>query len=117
MRTAPLRRRPVSQAAVYLAFYESLSRSLLLQPWWASHVVFALLIAGALGDAAGSVLRLPAEVLAKRLQTGTVATKQDGPASLFADTPLDEWLDSWGAILSRDMPFGGLQVCWAPGIL
>lgn len=99
-------------AAVYLAFYESLSRSLLVQPWWASHVVFALLIAGALGDAAGSVLRLPAEVLAKRLQTGTVATKQDGPGSLFADTPLDEWLDSWGAILSRDMPFGGLQVAF-----
>ena len=51
-------------AAVYLALYESLSRSLLAQPWWASHVILALLIAGALGDAAGSVLRLPAEVLA-----------------------------------------------------
>ena len=77
-------------------------------------MIFALLIAGALGDAVGSVLRLPAEVLAKRLQTGTVAAKQDGPGALLADTPLHEWLDSWGVILSRDMPFGGLQVCWPP---
>ena len=45
-------------------------QALLQDAWWSSHWLLAVLVAGALGDACGSVLRLPAEVVAKRLQTG-----------------------------------------------
>jgi hypothetical protein len=57
-------------AAVYLALYESFSQTLLLNEWWASHWLLTVIVSGALGDAFGSVLRLPAEMVAKRLQTG-----------------------------------------------
>ena len=80
-------------AAVYLALYQCLSQALLADEfgWWASHATLALLVAGAAGDAAGSVLRLPAEVACKRLQTGVAA---GGDA-----------LQALG-----DVPLGGLQV-------
>ena len=71
-------------AAVYLALYQCLSQALLADEfgWWASHATLALLVAGAAGDAAGSVLRLPAEVACKRLQTG-VAAGGDHPSELL----------------------------------
>ena len=74
-------------AAVYLALYQCLSQA---------------------GDAAGSVLRLPAEVACKRLQTG-VAAGGDALQAL-GDVPRSDWLASWAAILARDVPLGGLQV-------
>lgn len=97
-------------AAVYLALYQCLSQALLADEfgWWASHATLALLVAGAAGDAAGSVLRLPAEVACKRLQTG-VAAGGDALQAL-GDVPRSDWLASWAAILARDVPLGGLQV-------
>ncbi len=97
-------------AAVYLAFYELLSRSLLSDPysWFASHTMITFCLAGAAGDAAGSVLRLPAEIVCKRMQTD--ASTSVGEALI--GTSLDGWLVSWAAILSRDVPMGGLQVAF-----
>ena len=48
---------------MYLALYESFSQTLLLHDWWASHWLLTVIVAGALGDACGSVLRLPAEMV------------------------------------------------------
>ena len=48
---------------MYLALYESFSQTLLLHEWWASHWLLTVVVAGALGDACGSVLRLPAEMV------------------------------------------------------
>ena len=49
--------------AVFLAISESLSHTLTLQyPWFASHLTLTLLLSGAVGDAIGSIFRLPAEV-------------------------------------------------------
>ena len=95
---------------MYLALYQCLSQALLADEfgWWASHATLALLVAGAAGDAAGSVLRLPAEVACKRLQTG-VAAGGDALQAL-GDVPRSDWLASWAAILARDVPLGGLQV-------
>jgi hypothetical protein len=69
------------------------------------------MLAGAAGDAAGSIFRLPAEVLCKRMQThaGEVA-EGNGVLATLASTPRGAWAASWAAILSRDVPFGGLQV-------
>lgn len=95
-------------AAVYLALYESFSQTLLLNEWWASHWLLTVIVAGALGDACGSVLRLPAEVVAKRLQTGASPSVRDA----LLEQSLAEWLSAWGAILARDVPMGGLQVAF-----
>ncbi len=89
-------------AAVYLAVCESMSQSMLSQSgWWASHVTLALLISGAIGDAVGSVLRLPAEVVCKRMQTDTLAAGDTSAHGLAA---------SWLAILYRDVPMGAIQI-------
>ncbi|EOD31858.1 hypothetical protein EMIHUDRAFT_112543 [Emiliania huxleyi CCMP1516] len=53
-------------AAVFLMVSEELSRTLAYSsPWFASHLAatLTLMLSGAVGDAAGSVLRLPAEEL------------------------------------------------------
>lgn len=94
-------------AAVFLALSEQLSRSLAVSsPWFASHVTITLLLSGAIGDACGSVLRLPAEVVCKRLQTGSTARWQHA----LEDTSFDSWMASWATIVARDVPMGGLQI-------
>ena len=95
-------------AAVFLAVSETLAHSLALQsPWFASHVTLTLLFSGAVGDAVGSLLRLPPEVLCKRLQTSAT------DACWFdqvAEVDKESWMTAWSAILYRDVPFGGLQI-------
>jgi len=93
-------------AAVFLALSEQLRAALAINPWFASHLTFTLLLCGAIGDACGSILRLPAEVVLRRLQMGTATDWTDA----LADTPLDSWKASWAAILYRDVPMGGLQI-------
>jgi len=61
-------------AAIYLAVCEQLSQSLSTNAWFASHLTLTLLLAGAIGDAVGTVVRLPAEVACKRLQTGCASS-------------------------------------------
>jgi hypothetical protein len=87
-------------AAVFLAISEELSRVLSSSPWFASHLTVTLLVSGAVGDAVGSVLRLPAEVVCKRQQTGSDYCW----FSAFGDTSAESWLTSWSAILIRDVP-------------
>jgi len=71
----------------------------------------ALLLAGALGDAVGSVVRVPTELVNKRPQRGLNDTI-DGAIR-------DQWLNKagaektlapWGKVLLRDMPHGAVQV-------
>lgn len=98
-------------AAIFLALSEELSRSLSLSsPWFASHMTARLLLSGAVGDACGSVLRLPAEVICKRLQSGTSADTALGWQRALADTSRESWMTSWTAIVARDVPFGALQI-------
>jgi hypothetical protein len=57
---------------VYLALYQSFSQTLLLHEWWASHWLLTVIVAGALGDACGTVLRVPAEMAATSTRTRTL---------------------------------------------
>jgi len=93
-------------AAIYLAICEQLSHTLVSNTWFASHLGFTFFVTGAIGDAAGTIVRLPAEVACKRLQTGSSTSI---PGAL-ADVSLQSWLAAWSAILLRDVPLGGLQV-------
>jgi solute carrier family 25 (mitochondrial S-adenosylmethionine transporter), member 26 len=66
-------------------------------------------VTGAIGDAVGTIFRLPAEVACKRLQTGS-GSSSGGILSTLAAVPGQSWLVAWSAILLRDVPLGGLQV-------
>ena len=57
---------------MYLALYQSFSQTLLLHEWWASHWLLTVIVAGALGDACGTVLRVPAEMAATSTRTRTL---------------------------------------------
>jgi hypothetical protein len=91
-------------AAVFLALSEELSRSLTSSPWFASHLTITLLLSGAVGDACGSILRLPAEVLCKRLQAAPAGHTSAGWHTALVDTSTESWMASWSAILVRDVP-------------
>ena len=118
--------------AVYVASY-GLLKPALLSPVDPTNVlaVFAVLtLAGALGDAVGSVFRVPCEIVCKQVQTGRLTSAQGSVVLL--ETVVDavrgnkiKTVDgsvgasvrrvvalSWIAVLCRDMPFAGLQIAF-----
>ncbi|GAB0489114.1 hypothetical protein MMPV_000330 [Pyropia vietnamensis] len=98
-------------AAVYLAVYELLKTALLTLPFFAAHPLVAFLVAGALGDAVGSIVRVPAELVNKRLQLGLNDTVGGAVRDqFFNESGLEVTLASWGAVLLRDMPYGAVQI-------
>ena len=111
-------------AAIYLGAYEFLrARALALPPLQGLEqdpaVVFCVaLVCGALGDAAGSPLRLPFELVGKNVQAGRGVPGDSFQAALERALPEERGaraefaLQTWLAILARDMPFGALQLCF-----
>lgn len=98
-------------AAVYLAVYELIKTALLTVPFFAAHPLGAFLLAGALGDAVGSVVRVPAELINKRLQLGLNDTVGGAVRDQFLnESGVEVTLASWGAVLLRDMPYGAVQI-------
>lgn len=99
-------------AAVYLGCYELFKTWLLT--WGGPFAAFPLLaycIAGMGGDAVGSVVRVPAEVLNKRLQLGLSANWNDAVRDAFMSSAgVQLTIASWKAILWRDVPYGGIQI-------
>ena len=103
-------------AAIYLASYGYIKPKLLaiplVDPTNGAIVFGVLALAGALGDAAGSIVRVPLELLNKRLQTGISKTPKEAlDAILESNLPAVLAL-SWAAVLARDMPFGALQLAF-----
>ena len=87
---------------MFLALSEQVSQHLSSHsPWFASHVTIALLIAGAFGDAVGSILRLPAEVLCKRLQTNSAVCWNEA----LRGTSKESWVALWNTILVYNLQF------------
>ena len=118
--------------AVYVAAY-GLIKPALLGPIDPTNVVavFAVLtLAGALGDAVGSVFRVPCEIVCKQVQTGRLTSAQGsvvlletvidavrGNNAKTADGSVGASVRrvvalSWIAVLCRDMPFAGLQIAF-----
>lgn len=100
--------------AVYVALYGFIRPALLAAVNIEdSLIVFCIsVLAGSLGDAIGSVFRVPMEIIYKQIQTGTakgggevvknVLNSSNGAARVI--------VLSWVAVLCRDMPFAGLQI-------
>jgi len=98
--------------AVYLASYGFI-KPLFLSPIDPNNAVLvfsALVISGSVGDAFGSVFRLPMEIVYKRIQTDLSTNGISVLLSLGKAIPIRVLLYAWFAILLRDMPFAGLQI-------
>ena len=98
--------------AVYVAVYSLIKPALLapVNPNNPTAVFVALCLSGSLGDAVGSIFRLPAELITKQIQSGAARNGGEAIAKLLkANVPRVVVL-SWLAILCRDMPFAGLQI-------
>jgi Mitochondrial carrier protein len=98
-------------AAIYLGVYEIIKGFLLSTTAFHDLPLLVFVIAGALGDAIGSIVRCPAEIVNKRLQlavndNATSAVRE----AFFTPEGRQSSLVAWGAVLWRDVPYGGLQI-------
>jgi len=107
-------------AAVYLGAYTYLRERTLELPSLEgldqdpTVIFWVALCCGALGDACGSPLRLPFELVGKNVQAGRAVEGLSFGAALVAALPPTGRtrfaFNTWFAILARDMPFGALQL-------
>ena len=96
--------------ALYLGIYEAL-KSVLLQNTELTPV-FCYLVAGAVGECVGSVVRVPAEAIKSTRQASDGAITLGGAvAKNFGDSRgRDNLLSAWSVALVRDVPFGAVQI-------
>lgn len=101
-------------AAIYLGVYELIKSALMnlsVTSFFHDLPLITFLVAGALGDAIGSVVRVPAEIVNKRLQLGVNAGVKSALHDAFVDPAGREGsVVAWQAVLWRDVPYGGLQI-------
>lgn len=80
-------------------------------PLLSTFPLVAMCLAGMLGDAVGSIVRVPAEIINKRLQLGlSTGWKSAVRDAFLSPTGVDATFASWAAVLWRDVPYGGLQI-------
>jgi solute carrier family 25 S-adenosylmethionine transporter 26 len=99
--------------AVYLAVYGLIKPAMLLliNPSNPTAVFSMLVLAGSLGDAIGSVFRVPSELVYKQIQTEAATSAKEAFSLISKDGNVSRFLIiSWLAVLCRDMPFAGLQI-------
>jgi solute carrier family 25 (mitochondrial S-adenosylmethionine transporter), member 26 len=99
--------------AVYVAIYGFLKPALLLlvDPNNPAAVFSILVLAGSLGDAVGSVFRVPSELVYKQIQTEAASSATEAFKLIGKNGNVVRFvIISWAAVLLRDMPFAGLQI-------
>jgi solute carrier family 25 (mitochondrial S-adenosylmethionine transporter), member 26 len=98
-------------AAIYLGVYELLKNFLLSTTAFHDLPLLVFIVAGALGDAIGSLVRCPAEIVNKRLQLGVNPDALSAVREAFL-TPHGRQSSfvAWEAVLWRDVPYGGMQI-------
>ncbi|KAI0559181.1 Mitochondrial carrier [Gracilaria domingensis] len=98
-------------AAIYLATYELFKVALMSFAPLAAVPLFTMCLAGMLGDALGSIVRVPAEIVNKRLQLQLSSNWYEAIRDAFlTDVGVQSTVTSWVAVLCRDVPYGGLQI-------
>eukprot|EP00469_Lotharella_globosa_P011909 CAMPEP_0167776000 /NCGR_PEP_ID=MMETSP0111_2-20121227/2879_1 /TAXON_ID=91324 /ORGANISM="Lotharella globosa, Strain CCCM811" /LENGTH=480 /DNA_ID=CAMNT_0007665993 /DNA_START=75 /DNA_END=1517 /DNA_ORIENTATION=- len=95
-------------SAIYMTVVESVQTALLQAIPNAR--LLALFLAGGFGDLIGSICRVPAEMLNKRLQTGMSPDIGDACSKTFF-TPEGRQLtrETWSVVIMRDVPHGAVQ--------
>ncbi len=96
--------------AMYLGIYEYLKAVLLATDLKDSPVV-CYLIAGAVGELIGSVLRVPAEAVKSTQQSKDDISLSDAMALNFATAEgRANCVEAWTVAVTRDVPFGAIQI-------
>lgn len=101
-------------AAIYLAVYEIFKEWLMGMSgvtFFRDLPLVTFMVAGALGDAVGSLVRVPTEIVNKRVQTGKNDNVKDAVTEIVSTGDGRSGMASaWQAVLMRDVPYGGLQI-------
>ena len=96
--------------AMYLGIYEYL-KAVLLATDLKDSPVACYLIAGAVGELIGSVLRVPAEAVKSTQQSKEDVSLSDAIALNFATAEgRANCVEAWTAAVTRDVPFGAIQI-------
>ena len=96
--------------AMYLGIYEYL-KAVLLATDLKDSPVACYLIAGAVGELIGSVLRVPAEAVKSTQQSKEDISLSDAMALNFATAEgRANCVEAWTAAVTRDVPFGAIQI-------
>ena len=102
--------------ALYLGIYEALKTALLATELRSSPVT-CYLLAGAFGELAGSVLRVPAEAVKSTQQSDASLTLRDALEVNFATAEgRANCVGAWRAAVTRDVPFGAAQIAIFEGL-
>jgi len=93
-------------SALYLGVYEYAKSALQGRSALPELVIY--LIAGALGELVGSVLRAPSEAAKTRVQSRLASSTGEAFLQLAAEP--SQVLSQWGVSVLRDVPFGAIQL-------
>jgi len=104
-------------SALYLGVYEAVKVRLLASPSLGMYPILVYLIAGAMGETIGSVVRAPAENVKARVQSGADATTIAAAQHvLLTEEGRANAVRAWSASLIRDVPFGAIQLAIFEGL-
>ncbi|KAH6759053.1 S-adenosylmethionine carrier 2 [Perilla frutescens var. frutescens] len=100
----------IPASALFIGVYEPTKQKLLdIFPQNLSAV--AHLVAGAIGGAASSIVRVPTEVIKQRIQTGQFASAPEAVRLIVAKEGFRGLYAGYGSFLLRDLPFDAVQFC------
>ncbi|XP_051139588.1 S-adenosylmethionine carrier 1, chloroplastic/mitochondrial-like isoform X2 [Andrographis paniculata] len=100
----------IPASALFIGVYEP-TKQKLLNIFPENFSAVAHLVAGAVGGAASSIVRVPTEVIKQRIQTGQFVSAPDAVRLIVAKEGFKGLFAGYGSFLLRDLPFDAVQFC------
>jgi len=97
-------------SALYLGIYEYSRMILEGVPLLQGNVLLIYLLAGSIGELAGSVVRSPAEAVKTRVQAGLYSASGAVENVFFTDEGRKNTFSAWSAGVFRDVPHGAILI-------
>ncbi|KAF5735330.1 S-adenosylmethionine carrier 1 chloroplastic/mitochondrial-like isoform X3 [Tripterygium wilfordii] len=97
-------------SSLFVGVYEP-TKQKLLETFPENFGALAPLIAGVIGGAVSSILRVPTEVVKQRMQTCQFASASDCVRVILAKEGIKGLYTGYGSFLLRDLPFDAIQFC------
>ena len=97
-------------SALYLGLYESSIILLKQFPFFAENKIIMYLLAGAIGEVAGSIVRAPAEAVKTRAQSGDITLGEALRVVFLTQKGRENTYKAWSSSIFRDVPAGGIQI-------
>jgi hypothetical protein len=97
-------------SALYLGLYESSIVLLKQYPFFTDHKLIMYLLAGALGEVAGSIVRAPAEAVKTRVQSGDITLGDALKTVFLTKKGRENTYRAWSSSIFRDVPAGAIQI-------